>query len=93
MYVAALEQEKVFILGHTGRSGLPYDIDTVLTCAKERHKLIEINEHSLEVGDRYHGVCRTIAERCSRGGRSLSRRVPHDRGALRRARCGRGGVK
>ncbi len=23
MYVAALEQEKVFILGHTGRSGLP----------------------------------------------------------------------
>lgn len=65
MYVAALEQEKVFILGHTGRSGLPYDIDTVLTCAKERHKLIEINEHSLEAGDRYHGVCRTIAERCA----------------------------
>ena len=37
----------------------------MLTCAKERHKLIEINEHSLEAGDRYHGVCRTIAERCA----------------------------
>lgn len=65
MYVAALEQERVFILGHTGRSGLPYDIDTVLACAKERHKLIEINEHSLEAGERYHGVCRSIAERCA----------------------------
>lgn len=62
MYVRALEQDKVFILGHTGRSGLPFDIDAVLTCAKERHKLIEINEHSLESGPRFHGVCRQIAE-------------------------------
>ena len=65
MYIAALEQEKVFILGHTGRSGLPYDVDAVLTCARERHKLIEINNHSLESGDRHHGVCRAIAERCA----------------------------
>ncbi len=65
MYCAALEQNKVFILGHTGRSGLPYDLDTVLTCAKEKHKLIEINEHSLRDTTRYHGVCRSIAERCA----------------------------
>ncbi len=68
MYVSALEQEKVLILGHTGRSGLPYDVDTVLACAKERHKLIEINNHSLESGDRYHAVCRGIAERCAEMG-------------------------
>ena len=36
MYIAVLEQPRVLILGHTGRSGLPYDLDTVLTCAKER---------------------------------------------------------
>lgn len=67
MYVAALEHPRVFILGHTGRSGVPYDIDTVLTCAKERHKLIEINEHSLEgsSGDGTHRACRKIAERCA----------------------------
>lgn len=64
MYVGALEQKKVFILGHTGRAGLPYDLDTVLSCAKEKHKLIEINEHSLEGCDSYH-VCRSIAERCA----------------------------
>ncbi|MFR4804493.1 MAG: hypothetical protein ACLT98_14955 [Eggerthellaceae bacterium] len=62
MYVAALEQERVFILATSGRSGLPYDIDTVLTCAKERHKLIEINEHSRWA---IAIVCRTIAERCA----------------------------
>ena len=65
MYTAALEHDKVFILGHTGRSGLEYDLDTVLTCAKEKHKLIEINEHSLNSGTRHHGVCRKIAERCA----------------------------
>lgn len=68
MYCAALEQEKVFILGHTGRSGLPYDLDTVLTCAKEKHKLIEINEHSLSGTTRFHDICRSIAERCAEMG-------------------------
>jgi len=67
MYVGALENPRVFILGHTGRSGVPYDIDTVLTCARERHKLIEINEHSLagRSGDPTHRTCRQIAERCA----------------------------
>lgn len=67
MYVAALEEPKVFILGHSGRAGLPYDLDTVLTCAKEHGKLIELNEHSLDSadGERHRGVCREIAMRCA----------------------------
>lgn len=65
MYIAALEQPRVLILGHTGRSGLPYDLDAVLACAKERHKLIEINEHSLESGGSHHDACRRIAEKCA----------------------------
>ena len=67
MYVRALENPKVLILGHTGRSGVPYDWDTVLTCAKEHHKLIEINEHSLDF-DRdghFHDTCGGIAQRCA----------------------------
>ena len=67
MYVNALEESKVFILGHTGRSSVPYDLDEVLTCAREHHKLIELNEHSLELDEsgRYHSVCSKIAQRCA----------------------------
>ena len=67
MYIHALENPKVFILGHTGRAGVPYDLDEVLTCAKERHKLIEINEHSLDFpgADRFRTVCAEIAQRCA----------------------------
>ena len=70
MYVRALENPKVFILGHTGRSGVPFDYDEVLTVAKEKHKLIEINEHSLEVDSRgwFHTVCSRIAQRCAEMG-------------------------
>ena len=70
MYVQALENPKVFILGHTGRSGVPFDIDEVLTVAKEKRKLIEINEHSLEVDSRgwFHSVCSRIAQRCAEMG-------------------------
>lgn len=66
MYVGALEQDKVFILGHTGRSGVPYDLGEVLTVAKEKHKLIEINEHSFDGGmGSCDGRCREIAVRCA----------------------------
>ena len=41
MYLRALESPKVFILGHTGRSSVPYELDEVLTFAKAHHKLLE----------------------------------------------------
>lgn len=41
MYINALEHPKVFMLGHTGRSGVPFDIDEVLLAAKAKHKIIE----------------------------------------------------
>ena len=67
MYINALEHPKVFMLGHTGRSGVPFDIDEVLLAAKAKHKIIEINNHSLEHGaDAEHwDACRKIAERCA----------------------------
>lgn len=74
MYTDVLEQKKVFILGHTGRSGVPYDLDEVLTCAKEFHKLIEINEHSFD-GDasgKHRAACKKIAERCAELGVGIS---------------------
>lgn len=67
MYLGALAQEKVFVLGHVGRSAVKFELDEVLLEAKRRHKLIEINEHSLDgkAGDRNHKECRRVAERCA----------------------------
>ena len=74
MYVRVLGNPRVFVLGHTGRSGVPFDLDEVLNVAKQQHKLIEINEHSLE-GDRTGNTvsaCRRIAERCAELGVGIS---------------------
>ncbi len=65
MYVAALHNPRVLMLGHPGRSGVAFDLDEVLGAAKALGKLIEINNHSLAVGSRHHRACRAIAERCA----------------------------
>ena len=74
MYVAALERPEVAILGHAGRSGVPFDLDEVLVCARELGKLIEINEHSFEshYGASRRERCREIAVRCAELGVSIS---------------------
>lgn len=67
MYLNALADPKVLMLGHIGRSGVEFDFDEVIKAARDCGKLIEINEHS------HHGHlkgdsvarCRTIAERCA----------------------------
>lgn len=67
MYVGALSDPKVFMLGHIGRAGVPFDMDEVLLAAKAAHKIIEINNHSLEgpADDAHHDICRKIAVRCA----------------------------
>ena len=65
MYINALAQEKVLILGHIGRSSVKFELDPVLLEAKARNKLIELNEHSFDMGsgDTVRR-CRQIACRC-----------------------------
>ena len=72
MYIAALEHPKVMLLGHTGRAGIPFDVDEVLIAAKKLGKLIEINEHSFDSSDQLHGACREIAERAAELGVGIS---------------------
>jgi len=74
MYVRALEDPKILILGHAGRSGVPFELDPVLLAAKERGKLIELNEHSFsaQYGDERRMTCRRIAERCAELGVMIS---------------------
>ena len=92
MYVGALEQPRVLVLGHTGRSGVPFDVDEVLTVARERHKLIEINEHSLnsDAAGKNHHACLQIAERCAEMGVGIvvssDAHIAHDIGVFPCAR-------
>lgn len=68
MYLGALSQPKVLVLGHTGRAGVPFDVAEVVGEAARRGKLIEINEHSLDSrgrGGRTWESCRAIAEKCA----------------------------
>ncbi len=72
MYVRALENPKVLILGHIGRSGVDFDIDEVVTAARDLHKLIEINETSLVHRAERSRRCRLIAQRCAEIGCQIS---------------------
>lgn len=74
MYIHALEDPKVIILGHIGRSGVDFELDPVLEAARDLHKLIEINEHSLDSHNRPKsiGPCTRVAERCAELGVSIS---------------------
>lgn len=68
MYLGALAQPKVLVLGHAGRAGVPFDVAEVVGEAACRGKLVEINAHSL-ASRRREGrtwqTCRKIAETCA----------------------------
>lgn len=74
MYIKAMEKPKVLVVGHPGRAGVPFDIREMVRAARDLHKLIEINEHSLDESnyDRSHDVCRDIAEACAEEGTSIA---------------------
>lgn len=74
MYLSALQDPKVLILGHIGRAGVPFDLDAVLTAARDLGKMIELNEQSLHRGsvDGLQADCRRIAVRCAELGTMVS---------------------
>ncbi|WP_246824673.1 phosphatase [Olsenella sp. HMSC062G07] len=72
MYVRALEDPKVLILGHVGRSGLDFDLDAVLTAARDLGKMVEINESTFRQRPEATPRCRAIAQRAAELGCLLS---------------------
>lgn len=72
MYLGALANPKVLVLGHTGRSGVSFDIEAVVGAARDAHKLIELNEHSLSDVADSRATCWLIAETCKRLGCQIS---------------------
>ncbi|SFG13518.1 PHP domain-containing protein [Oribacterium sp. WCC10] len=70
MYIKALQQEKVLILGHMGRSGLDVDFKAIAEAAKSMNKLLEVNEHSFDFGEKKTDSitkrrCRELLEICA----------------------------
>lgn len=75
MYINALQDPKVLILGHLGRSGVDFELDPVLEAARDMGKLIELNGSSLEdplKAGRSMDRCRAIAQRCAELGTMVS---------------------
>ncbi|MBR4668705.1 MAG: phosphatase [Butyrivibrio sp.] len=71
MYIKAMENPKVFFIGHIGRAGVPFELDEVLKTAKDLNKPIEINEHSFSWEGHHQQVCRDIAVRCAELGTQI----------------------
>lgn len=67
-YVNVLQTPGVHILGHIGRSKVPFHIDTVVKEAKRTGKMIEINNHSFRFGEKTAERCRQIALACAKEG-------------------------
>jgi putative hydrolase len=68
MYCAALEHERVFMIAHVMRSGVPIDIDSLVACAAECGKCLEINEYTLVRSERVGGRCAALAQACAEAG-------------------------
>lgn len=63
MYKRVLDHPRVLILGHVGRYGVDFDIPELCAYAKEKGKLLEINEATLACYPR--DVCRKLAICCA----------------------------
>ncbi|MBE6002618.1 MAG: PHP domain-containing protein [Lachnospiraceae bacterium] len=77
MYIKALSNEKVFILGHLGRTGLDVDYRAIVDAAKSLNKLLEVNEHSLDFGGEVEDSitrsrCKELLEICAEKGCKIS---------------------
>lgn len=66
LYCNVIANPYVHILGHIGRSGLPFEIDPVVRAAAQAGKIIEINEHSFNMGEGIISRCLEIAQACKR---------------------------
>lgn len=62
------ENPYVDIMGHPERSSFSYDFEPIVKKAVEYGKVIEINQHSLEMSDFYAKRCAELARLCKKYG-------------------------
>lgn len=68
MYCRVLENPKIHIIGHPGRSGLRFDLKEVCAVAKQHGKMLEINDHSFDSNSDVTDECQRIAQCCAETG-------------------------
>ena len=66
MWIGVAQNPYVDVLGHTGRAGYEYHVDRVIPVVKEQGKMVEINNHSLDFGEKTWANCREIALACKK---------------------------
>ena len=72
MYLNALKDPKVLILGHVIRSGVNFELDPVLDAVRESGKLVEINESTLTDYPELVPAVKDLARRCAQKGVMVS---------------------
>lgn len=63
MYLRVLDEPKVLTLGHVDRTEYDFDVDAVVTAARDRNRLVELNEASLSRREPARRA-RHVIERC-----------------------------
>lgn len=71
LYCNVLRNPAVHVLGHIGRSGLPFDIDEVVETAAAEGKMIELNEQSFRSGEPIWKRCTEIIQACAKHGTQI----------------------
>ena len=70
-YLGVIKNPYVTIIGNSGSPKYAYDIDTVVSAAKEYNKCIEINNHSYSARPENAENCRKIALACKKHGTKI----------------------
>ena len=65
MYIKVIEDPRILMLGHLGRSLVDFDVDELLKVCRELGKPVEINEHSFFQNEDITKRCKDIAVRCA----------------------------
>ena len=71
-YIDLLENPQIDMLGHCGSPIFDFDIPTVIDCAKEYDKVIEINENTFNIRANNIPICKEIAIACADKGVKIS---------------------
>jgi putative hydrolase len=67
MYLGAIRNPLIDIIGHPCRPGVEFDMDEIVRAAKETHTFLEINDHTFDT-PAATGNCRKLAEKCAEEG-------------------------
>lgn len=70
MYIGALQNRYVDIIGHPCRPGVEFDMRELARAAKALNKCLEVNDHTFDTPDAVNN-CRALAECCAEEGTSI----------------------